>query len=155
MAAVKPCPRVLEVPWLPCENPGLMSAPRLSVLVPVFNEVGTVRMLLERVRAVPLSKEIIVVDYGSTDGTAEVLDAYRAEAPGTPQVRVVRLRHERNQGKGAAVRSAVEHRTGDIAIIQDADLEYDPREYPRLVQPIVDGHADVVYGSRFSGSPRR
>jgi glycosyltransferase involved in cell wall biosynthesis len=133
-----------------------MSVPsRLSVLVPVYNEVGTVRMLLERVRAVPLAKEVIVVDDCSTDGTAAVLEEYRAETPDSADFRLLVLRHDRNRGKGAAVRTAIGHVTGDIAIIQDADLEYDPREYSRLIQPILDGHADVVYGSRFSGSPRR
>ena len=133
-----------------------MSVPvRLSVLVPVYNEVATVRTLLERVRAVPLPKEVIVVDDCSTDGTTAVLEEYRAETADTPDFHLVVLRHDRNRGKGAAIRSAVGHMTGDIAVIQDADLEYDPREYPRLIQPIVDGYADVVYGSRFSGSPRR
>jgi len=129
--------------------------PRLSILVPVFNEVGTVRTLLERVRTVPMAKEVIVVDDCSTDGTDRVLAEYRAGTPDTPDFRLVLLRQERNQGKGAAVRAAVGHITGDLAIIQDADLEYDPREYPKLIQPILDGHADVVFGSRFSGSPRR
>jgi glycosyltransferase involved in cell wall biosynthesis len=133
-----------------------MSVPsRLSVLVPVYNEVGTVRILLERVRAVPLAKEVIVVDDCSSDGTTAVLEEYRAETPDTADFRLLVLRHDRNQGKGAAVRTAIGHMTGDLAIIQDADLEYDPCEYLRLVQPILDGHADVVYGSRFSGSPRR
>jgi glycosyltransferase involved in cell wall biosynthesis len=133
-----------------------MSAPsRLSVLVPVYNEVGTVRALLERVRAVPLAKEVIVVDDCSTDGTARALEEYRAETPDTPDFRLLVVRHDRNQGKGAAVRTAISHLTGNLAVIQDADLEYDPREYPKLIQPILDGQADVVYGSRFAGSPRR
>ncbi|MFN8543092.1 MAG: glycosyltransferase [Candidatus Binatia bacterium] len=134
-----------------------MSEPfrRLSVLVPVFNEVGTVRRLLERVMAVPIPKEIIVVDDCSTDGTGAALEAFRAATPDTPENRLVLVAHAQNQGKGAAVRTAVGHVTGDVVVIQDADLEYDPREYPRLIQPIIDGHADVVYGSRFSGSPRR
>src|SRR5262245_41924132 len=133
-----------------------MSIPsRLSVLVPVYNEVGTMRTLLERVRAVPVPKEVIVVDDCSTDGTDAALEESRAETPETPDFRLVVLRHGRNRGKGAAVRTAIGSMTGDIAVIQDAGLEYDPREYPRLIQPIVDGHADVVYGSRFSGSPRR
>jgi glycosyltransferase involved in cell wall biosynthesis len=133
-----------------------MSPPvRLSVLVPVYNEVGTVRTLLERVMAVPIPKEIIVVDDCSTDGTRTVLEEFRAATPDTPANRVVIVHQDHNQGKGAAVRTAVRHVTGDIALVQDADLEYDPGEYPRLIQPILDGHADVVYGSRFVGSPRR
>jgi glycosyltransferase involved in cell wall biosynthesis len=128
---------------------------RLSILVPVYNEVGSVRTLIERVMAVPIDKEIIVVDDGSQDGTREVLRELRADTPDTPHNTLVIVLHERNQGKGAAVRTAVGHMTGDIAIIQDADLEYDPAEYPRLIAPILDGHADVVFGSRFVGSPRR
>ena len=129
--------------------------PRLSVLVPVYNEVGTVRLLLERVRAVPYAKEIVVVDDCSTDGTRSVLEEFHQATPDTPDNRLVLVYHEQNQGKGAAVRTAASHATGDIVIIQDADLEYDPNEYGKLIQPIVDGHADVVFGSRFSGSPRR
>src|SRR2546422_131443 len=141
--------------------PGLRNAasgeprPRLSVLVPVYNEVATVRALLTRVMAVPIPKEIIVVDDGSTDGTRAVLEEMHAATPATPENRLVVLFQERNQGKGAAVRRAVGHVTGEIALVQAADLEYDPAEYPRLLQPILDGHADVVFGSRFAGSPRR
>jgi glycosyltransferase involved in cell wall biosynthesis len=131
------------------------ASPRLSVLVPVYNEVGTVRALLGRVMAVPIAKEIIVVDDCSTDGTRAVLDELRAGFVDTDDNRLVVVFHEQNQGKGAAVRTAVAHVTGDLAIIQDADLEYDPGEYPRLLQPILDGDADVVFGSRFAGSPRR
>jgi len=130
-------------------------ATRLSVLVPVYNEAGTVRTLLERVRAVPITKEVVVVDDCSTDGTTRILQEYRASVPDDPEFRLVVVHHERNQGKGAAVRTAIAHMTGDIAVVQDADLEYDPREYPRLIAPILEGDADVVYGSRFSGSPRR
>ena len=132
-----------------------MGAPlRLSVLVPVYNEAGTVRTLLERVMAVAIPKEIIVVDDCSSDGTREVLREIDA-APRTPGNDLKIVFHEVNQGKGAAVRTAKEHITGDIALIQDADLEYDPAEYPTLIKPIVDGYADVVFGSRFSGGPRR
>ena len=133
----------------------MTASPRLSVLVPVYNEVGTVRALIARVMAVPIPKEIIVVDDCSTDGTRAVLDELRAGYTDTEDNRLVLAFHEKNQGKGAAVRTAVAHVTGDLAIIQDADLEYDPAEYPRLLQPILDGDADVVFGSRFAGSPRR
>jgi glycosyltransferase involved in cell wall biosynthesis len=130
-------------------------APRLSILVPVYNEAGTVLTLLARVMAVPLAKEIIVVDDCSTDGTADVLAKFAAafRPDGTNELRV--LSHPHNRGKGAAIRTAVAEARGEITIIQDADLEYDPNEYPKLIQPILDGHADVVFGSRFSGSPRR
>jgi glycosyltransferase involved in cell wall biosynthesis len=132
-----------------------MERPRLSVLVPVYNEAGTVRTLLERVMAVPIPKEVIVVDDCSSDGTRAVLEELRGARGDTAENRLVLLFQDRNQGKGAAVRRALGQVTGEIAILQDADLEYDPNEYPRLMQPILDGHADVVYGSRFSGSPRR
>src|SRR6185369_806832 len=118
-----------------------MASPRLSVLVPVFNEAGTVRALLERVMAVPIPKEIIVVDDCSTDGTRQVLEELRTSLPATPENACTFLFHDVNQGKGAAVRTAAAHVTGDIALIQDADLEYDPAEYPRLIQPILEGHA--------------
>jgi glycosyltransferase involved in cell wall biosynthesis len=133
----------------------MAASPRISVLVPVYNEAGTVRTLLERVMAVAIPKEIIVVDDASTDGTRQVLEELRASLREDDPNRCVFLFHERNQGKGAAVRTAVGHASGEIILIQDADLEYDPAEYPRLIQPILDGHADVVFGSRFSGSPRR
>jgi glycosyltransferase involved in cell wall biosynthesis len=129
--------------------------PRLSVLVPVYNEVATVRILLERVRAVRYRKEIIVVDDCSQDGTRAVLEEFQRSTPDTPDNQLRVVIHDVNQGKGAAIRTAAQHATGDIIIIQDADLEYDPNEYSKLIQPIVDGHADVVFGSRFSGSPRR
>ena len=110
---------------------------------PVYNERATLSEIVRRIRAVPIAKEIILVDDASTDGTRELLAAFEP----ADDLRVVL--HERNRGKGAAVRTGFAHATGDIVIIQDADLEYDPRQYDRLIQPIVDGVADVVYGSRF------
>jgi glycosyltransferase involved in cell wall biosynthesis len=116
---------------------------RLSVVIPAYNEKQTLEEIVRRVRAVPIPKEIILVDDGSTDGTAEVLGGMG----GDRDLRI--LRHERNRGKGASLRTAFAQVTGDIVIIQDADLEYDPQQYPLLIQPIVEGVADVVYGSRF------
>jgi glycosyltransferase involved in cell wall biosynthesis len=123
---------------------------RLSVIIPAYNEKDTVLELLRRVDAVPLSleKEIIVVDDFSTDGTREVLGGL-----GRPDIRV--LFHAKNMGKGSALRTGFSEATGDIVLIQDADLEYDPAEYPDLLAPILDGRADVVYGSRFLGGPHR
>lgn len=118
---------------------------RTSIVIPVFNEADTIKALLARVAAVPVDKEIIVVDDFSTDGTRDVL----ATLDGSPGVRI--LFHEKNRGKGAALRTGFASATGDVVLIQDADLEYDPDEYPRLLQPFLDGKADVVYGSRFSG----
>lgn len=121
---------------------------RLSIVIPCFNETKTIRAIVEAVRAAPatgLEKEIIIVDDCSADGTRDLL---RAEiAPLVDKI----LFHEMNQGKGAALRTGFAAATGDIVLIQDADLEYDPREYPRLLQPILDGKADVVFGSRFAG----
>lgn len=119
----------------------------LSVLIPVYNERDTLIEILDRVREVEIKKEIVLVDDGSTDGTRDLL---RDKIEGRyPDVKVVY--HEANQGKGAAVRTAITHATGDYMIIQDADLEYDPREYFTLLEPILDGRADVVFGSRFIG----
>lgn len=119
----------------------------ISVLMPVYNEAQTICTIVERVRAVALPKEIIIVDDGSTDGTRDIL---RKDIEGRyPDVRV--FYHEKNRGKGAAIRTAIEHIAGDYVIIQDADLEYDPREYFALLAPILEGKADVVYGSRFLG----
>jgi glycosyltransferase involved in cell wall biosynthesis len=121
---------------------------KLSIVVPVFNEVSTIAEILRRTAAVAvgIEREIIVVDDGSTDGTREVLKSIEG---------VTVIFHEKNRGKGAAIRTALGALTGDIVLIQDADLEYDPAEYPKLLEPILEGRADVVYGSRFLGSPRR
>lgn len=127
-----------------------MANPVLSVIVPCYNERATVAELLHRVRAVPIDKEIIVIDDQSTDGSRDVVAALAQEWP--------ELRHliqPRNLGKGAALQRGFTEARGEVVIIQDADLEYDPDEYPKLIQPILDGHADVVYGSRFAGHPRR
>ena len=123
---------------------------QISVVIPVYNEVSTIREIVVRVQAVDLDKEIIIVDDGSTDGTREQLQGFTLSQE---NVRV--FYHDRNQGKGAALRTGFEIATGDIIIIQDADLEYDPREYAVLLEPILDGRADVVYGSRFLGGPHR
>ncbi len=125
---------------------------KVSVVIPVYNEANTVAEILRRVQAVKLKKEVIVVDDGSTDGTAELLAEYR-DQQGREPIKVIR--HTRNRGKGAALRAGFEAVSGDVVIIQDADLEYDPRDYRKLLKPIVDGDADVVYGSRFLGFPRR
>jgi glycosyltransferase involved in cell wall biosynthesis len=119
---------------------------KLSIVIPCYNEAKTIRQIVERVRAAPVpDKEIIVVDDGSTDGTPEVL---RQEV--APLVNRI-IYHEVNRGKGAALRTGFAVTTGDIVLVQDADLEYDPQEYPRLIKPIVDGQAGVVFGSRFMG----
>jgi len=123
---------------------------RLSVVIPVFNEIRTVERLLARVRAVPLSLEIIVVDDGSVDGTRDLLA--RLEEEGRIDVLVL---HDVNKGKGAALRTGFEHASGDVVVVQDADLEYDPEELPQLLEPILLGQADAVYGSRFLGGPHR
>ncbi len=124
---------------------------RLSVVIPCFNESATIATLLARVHASPVEKqEIIVVDDGSTDGTRALLEGELRD-----QIDVLVL-HEHNQGKGAALRSGFQHATGDYVIVQDADLEYDPAEYPRLLAPMLQEGADVVYGSRFlGGGPHR
>ena len=119
---------------------------KLSVLIPVYNEVETVEAIVERVREVPMDIEIVVVDDFSGDGTRELLQ--KLHQRGSIDQLILQ---PKNQGKGAAIRAAVAEATGDAAIIQDADLEYDPSEYPRLLEPIASGRADAVYGSRFTG----
>jgi len=118
---------------------------KLSIVIPCYNEKDTIQKILERVNTSPLDKEIIIVDDGSTDGTREILATQIA-----PQVDQI-IFHEHNQGKGAALRSGFAAVHGDIVIIQDADLEYDPAEYEQLIKPILEGKADVVYGSRVRG----
>ena len=122
---------------------------KLSVVIPVYNERDTILKVVEKVRAVPIDKEIIIVDDGSTDGTQEVLRSLEGEAG----LRV--FYHKKNQGKGKALRTGFEVCQGEIVLIQDADLEYFPEEYPELIEPIEKGWADVVYGSRFLGKKHR
>ncbi len=138
---------------------------KLSVIMPVYNEVGTIAEIVRRVRAVELTvpvgygpqngavarfeREVVIIDDGSTDGTRDILRTLSNE----PDIVVVY--HEQNQGKGGAVRTGLQHATGDVLLIQDADLEYDPRDYPALLQPIVEGRTQVVYGSRFRGGPTK
>ena len=120
--------------------------PEITVVIPCYNEVSTIEAILDAVRASEIrDKEIVVVDDASSDGTREKLRSFE----GQPGLRVIF--HERNQGKGAALRTGFRAATGDVVIVQDADLEYDPKEYPKLLAPIRAGKADVVYGSRFAG----
>ena len=134
---------------------------RLSVVVPIYNEERTVTVLLERVAAAPLpagveSLEVVAVDDGSSDGTWSKIEGWQPpERADRLPVAIRVLRHDRNRGKGAALRTGFDAVTGDVVLVQDADLEYDPGEYPTLLQPILDGQADVVYGSRFLGGPHR
>lgn len=121
----------------------------ISVVIPVYNEVETIKEVVKRVQSVDLKKEIIIVDDNSTDGTREVLQELVNEQD------ITVLFHQSNQGKGAALRTAFNEVKGDIVIIQDADLEYDPFEYSKLIRPIMEGKADAVYGSRFLGGPHR
>lgn len=122
---------------------------KLSIVIPVYNEIQTLELLLQAVRNAPIniSREIIVVDDGSTDGTRELMQKLPDD--------VHCFYHERNQGKGAALRTGFAAASGDIVLIQDADLEYTPQDYPALLEPILQGHADAVYGSRFLGGPHR
>ena len=140
---------------------------RLSVIMPVYNERTTLEEIVQRVRAVdltvnpagdnpmlpgplPLECEIVIVDDGSTDGTRDILDEWREDPP--PEMQIIY--HAHNSGKGAALRTGFQHATGDILIVQDADLEYDPRDYIKLLEPLLEGRAPVIYGSRFMGGPR-
>jgi len=118
---------------------------KLSIVIPVYNESETIDEIVARIQAVPIEKEIIIVDDDSTDGTREKL----VQIAHVDNIRVTY--HEHNKGKGAALRTGFAEATGEMVIIQDADLEYDPQDYPRLIQPVLDGKADVVYGSRFIG----
>ena len=135
-----------------------MSGPprTLSIVVPAYNERPTVEQLLRRVAEAPLpdgmGRQVVVVDDGSTDGTRELLRELAAAGEPLP---FTLIEQPENRGKGAAIRAGFAAATGDVLVVQDADLEYDPREYPRLLQPILDGEADVVYGSRFLGGPHR
>ena len=123
---------------------------KLSIVMPVYNEHATIEEILSRVEAVGLADEIVIVDDGSTDGTRELLHELASKYPITNLIL-----HQHNQGKGAAVRTGIQAARGELILIQDADLEYDPRDYPTLLKPIEEGVADVVYGSRFLGAPRR
>jgi len=135
-----------------CRALGLYHIPPdfvLSVVVPVYNEEATIAKVLERVSQTPLKKQILVVDDASRDRTPAVLEELQSQFP------LTLLRHERNRGKGAALRTGFAHATGDAVIIQDADLEYDPAEYLKLLQPLIEDQADVVFGSRFLGDQHR
>ena len=122
---------------------------KLSIIIPVFNEVNTIANIIQKVQSADYDKEIIVVDDASTDGTKDVLQKLSQQ----PKIKI--FYHEKNRGKGAAIRTAIKNITGNITIIQDADLEYDPVDYTILLKPILDGRADVVYGSRFQGGSHR
>ncbi len=128
---------------------GIICRMKITVLMPVYNEIHTIEEILRRVQATGLASEILIVDDGSIDGTRDLLQKIETQN----SIRVVY--HEQNQGKGAAVRTGIQAVSGDIILIQDADLEYDPRDYPELLRPLEEGLADVVYGSRFLGGPRR
>jgi glycosyltransferase involved in cell wall biosynthesis len=149
-------------------NPTALDNPKVSIVIPVYNEKPTIDEILRRVQDTEIRKEVIVVDDCSTDGTRQILENMAARqanreaiAPAQDGGDAIGLQDLRfffqtpNQGKGAALRRGFAQATGDIVLVQDADLEYDPRDYPKLLEPIVDGRADVVYGSRFLGGPQR
>jgi glycosyltransferase involved in cell wall biosynthesis len=128
-----------------------MNKPYLTVIMPVFNEQATIVQILEKVDLLRINKQIVIVDDASTDDTFSLITSYTVSGPSV----IVCESHERNRGKGAAIRTALGHATGKYVLIQDADLEYDPDDYPRLLQPLEAGLADVVYGSRFLGGTHR
>src|SRR5208282_2704701 len=149
-------------------NPAALEDPKVSVVIPVFNERGTIDEILRRVIESEMRKEVIVVDDCSTDGTRQILEAMaerqargESAAPAQDGEDAIPLADLRfffqtvNQGKGAALRRGFAEVTGEIVLVQDADLEYNPRDYPKLLEPILEGRADVVYGSRFLGGPQR
>lgn len=134
-----------------------MSFNTLSIIIPAYNEGATIHLILDKIKEVQLlnniKKELIIVNDFSSDNTAEAVKKYQQQNPELP---ITFIEHEKNKGKGAALHTGIKHATGDYLIIQDADLEYDPREYNDLIKPILEGHADVVYGSRFmGGNPHR
>jgi glycosyltransferase involved in cell wall biosynthesis len=152
----------------PRRNPRGLTDPKLSVIIPVYNEKDTIFEIIRRVQENEMRKEIVIVDDCSKDGTREILQnlaelqtqaaAYASSNDGGDPVSLSDLRvffQGENQGKGAALRRGFAVATGDIVLVQDADLEYDPRDYPKLLEPIIDGRADVVFGSRFLGGPQR
>ena len=140
---------LVEIQFVRSKSNIMGDAMNLTVIIPVYNEVKNIQVILKRVQTTNLAKEIIIVDDGSKDGTRNVLETL----DGKKKVRVIL--HERNQGKGAAVVTGLKAAKGDVLLIQDADLEYNPRDYLVLLQPIEEGVADVVYGSRFLGGPHR
>ena len=137
-----------------CRQLGFYAIPEdklLSVVIPVYNEEKTLRDLVERVRSVPIRKELLLVNDCSRDRSSQIMEELQAETADDELNSIRTFHHEVNQGKGAALRTGFQNVSGDIVIIQDADLEYDPSEYPRLLKPIIEDKADVVYGSRFLG----